>query len=147
MALAAMELIPALSPYRVGTGGLTPEIYGALEIVARAILPTTTANVLAGDLRETAVAYIILHLYDSRSGDLDKASVNAMGYSYSRNGNVPPQKTSYWLSMEHLAELSTEVTKMRGALIQRGDISNVDFRLDNAVMTPYPTTDDTYTGE
>src|SRR5512137_1226254 len=108
MALEAIELIPALSPYRPGQGGLTTEIFGALEIVARAILPTTTANVLAGDLRETAVAYIILHLYESRSGDLDKSSVNAMGYSYSRNGNVPPHKTSYWLAMEHLAELSTE---------------------------------------
>jgi len=146
MALTAMELIPALSPFRVGTGGMTAEIFGALEILARAILPTTTASGLAGDLSETAVAYIILHLYESRSGDLDKSSVNAMGYSYSRNGNVPPQKTSYWLAMEHLATLATEVTKMRGAMVQRGDVSNVDFRIDNAPMTPYPTTDDTYTG-
>jgi hypothetical protein len=146
MALTAMELIPALSPYRVGEGNLTAEVFGLLEILARAILPSSPGSVLSGDLSETAVAYIVLHLFESRAGDLDKASVNALGYSYSRNGNVPAQKTSYWLSMEQLANLNTKQKRGTGGLIERADKTQLDMRLDNAGIPTYAVPDDTYTG-
>jgi len=142
--------LAAVTPFTKGIGRMTEARYAVLLAIAEEIFKICPGKNLTGDLAMTAKAYIIAHLHVSIEGDLDKASVNTLNMSWTRNGAVPPEKTSYWLSMEQIANLqkaSTAGGSGRGdVLVQRNDISNDSFRLDNLDPVDYPVDVNEYTG-
>ena len=143
MALDTQELIPALSPYRVGQGQFTAEIYHALSLVA----DTLQADTPGAELGALGKALLILHLFESRSGDLDKSGVSVLGQSWSKPGSVSTVKTSYWLLMEQMA--SAKAKTDRGTpLVERNDkVIAPLMRLDNASPIPsYDVDVDIYQG-
>jgi len=142
MALDTMEYIPAFSPYRVGTGKLTAERYQVLSIAADELIVSTPGATL-GNLGK---ALLILHLFESGEGNLDKSGMSVMGISWSKGSAEPTVKTSYWLLMEQMATGKRKVN--RGTpLVERSD-KNIPsiMRMDNKGVPTYEVDADIYTG-